>query len=134
MELNEAIILAGGLGTRLRSAVPTFKMHGAGEWQPFSPTLSIIFKKKVFKNSFALGYKSEAFEEFLATKLTTANYQLSTEEEPRNGGAIRKACSLMEGKTAIVANGDTLFRVDLKKLIFHHMWLIAAFLKTNEEF
>jgi len=129
---NEAIILAGGLGTRLRSAVPDLpKCMAPVNGRPFLSYVIDHFQQQgIEKFIFALGYKSEAFENFLASKLSTSNlpgrqagYQLSTEEEPLGtGGAIRKACALAEGKTVIVANGDTLFKINYVKLLsFHHM-------------
>ena len=125
MELNEAIILAGGLGTRLRSAVPDLpKCMAPINGQPFlSYVIDHFIKEGVQKFIFALGYKSEAFEDFLTAKLSSGNYQLSVEDEPLGtGGAIKKACRVAVGKTVIVANGDTLFKVKLGKLIsFHHM-------------
>jgi len=125
MECKEAIILAGGLGTRLRTAVPDLpKCMAPVNGQPFlSYVIEHLLEQGVQQFILALGYKSEAFENFLSTKLSTGTYQLSIEDEPLGtGGAIRKACSLTEGKTVIALNGDTLFRINLKKLIsFHHM-------------
>ena len=122
---NEAIILAGGLGTRLRTAVPDLpKCMAPVNGQPFLAFVIDHFQQQgIEKFIFALGYKSEAFENFLSAKLATHNYQLSTEDEPLGtGGAIRKACALAEGKTVIVANGDTLFKINIVKLLsFHHM-------------
>jgi D-glycero-alpha-D-manno-heptose 1-phosphate guanylyltransferase len=125
MECNEAIILAGGLGTRLRSAVPDLpKCMAPVGGHPFLAFVIDHFQQEgIQKFIFALGYKSEDFEEFLSTKLNPTSYQLSIENEPLGtGGAIKQACSLAEGKTVLVANGDTLFKINAKKLIsFHHM-------------
>ena len=125
MEGNEAIILAGGLGTRLRSVVPELpKCMAPVGGQPFIGHVIDHFKNEgIHRFIFALGYKSESFEEFLASKLSPSDFELSTETEPLGtGGAIKKACALVNGKTAIIANGDTLFKIHLNKLIpFHHM-------------
>ena len=125
MELKEAIILAGGLGTRLRSAVPDLpKCMAPVNGVPFlSYVIDHFSREGIQQFIFALGYKSEAFEDFLASKLTAGNYRLSIEDEPLGtGGAIKKACAVSEGKTVIVANGDTLFKVKLGKMVaFHHM-------------
>jgi D-glycero-alpha-D-manno-heptose 1-phosphate guanylyltransferase len=125
MECNEAIILAGGLGTRLRSAVPDLpKCMAPVAGQPFIAfVIDHLQKEGIQKFIFALGYKSEAFEEFLTAKLPLSSYQLSIEPEPLGtGGAIKQACFLAEGKTVIVVNGDTLFSIKTKKLLgFHHM-------------
>jgi len=123
MEGNEAIILAGGLGTRLRSVVPELPkcMAPVGS-QPFIGHVIDHFKNEgVHRFIFALGYRSESFEDFLSSKLSPSEIVISTEEEPLGtGGAIRKACKLVNSKTALIANGDTLFKVDASKLISFH--------------
>jgi len=125
MEGNEAIILAGGLGTRLRSAVPDLpKCMAPVNGQPFlAYVVDHFLAQGIQKFIFALGYKSEAFEEFISLKVSAGNFKLSIETEPLGtGGAIKKAASLVEGKTAVVANGDTLFKINIGKLLsFHHM-------------
>ncbi len=125
MECKEAIILAGGLGTRLRTAVPDLpKCMAPVNGQPFlAYVIDHLIRQGVQQFILALGYKSESFENFLSSKLSGGNYKLSIESEPLGtGGAIRKACSLAEEKTVIALNGDTLFKVNLRKLIsFHHM-------------
>jgi len=125
MECNEVIILAGGLGTRLRSAVPDLpKCMAPVAGQPFISFVIDHFQKQgIPKFIFALGYKSETFESYLSTKLPPSSFQLSIEKEPLGtGGAVKQACLLAEGKTAIVVNGDTLFSINTKKLLsFHHM-------------
>ena len=85
--IREAIILAGGLGTRLRSAVPDLpKCMAPVAGKPFIYWVIDHFRKQgVEKFIFALGYKSEFFEEFLREKLP-GNYQLSIEKEPPNRG------------------------------------------------
>lgn len=124
MEGNEAIILAGGLGTRLRAVVPELpKCMAPVGGQPFIGHVIDHFKKEGLQRFiFALGYRSELFEDFLASKLSSSQVEISTETEPLGtGGAIKKACALVSGKSAFVANGDTLFKVHLGKLIaFHH--------------
>ena len=123
MEGNEAIILAGGLGTRLRSVVPELPkcMAPVGN-QPFIGHVIDHFQNEgVQRFIFALGYRSESFEDFLSSKLSPSEMVISTEEEPLGtGGAIRKACKLVKGKTVLIANGDTLFKVDTGKLISFH--------------
>ena len=125
MECNEVIILAGGLGARLRPAVPDLpKCMAPVAGQPFISFVIDHFQKQgIQKFIFALGYKSEAFESFLSGILAPSSYQLSIEKEPLGtGGAIKEASLLAEGITALVVNGDTLFSISTNKLIsFHHM-------------
>lgn len=121
--ISEAIILAGGLGTRLRSAVPELpKCMAPVAGKPFIAYVIDHFRGQgVNKFIFALGYKSEAFIDFLSQQ-SGISYQLSIEDEPLGtGGAIRKACGLATQENVFATNGDTLFRADLPALAAYHL-------------
>ncbi len=121
--IKEAIILAGGLGTRLRSAVPDLpKCLAPVGGIPFLSYVIDYFKAAgIEKFIFALGYKSEAFDDFLRTKFPAKNYQLSIEQEPLGtGGAIKLACRKTTEETVLVLNGDTFFRIRLDLLSGFH--------------
>ncbi len=122
--ITEAIILAGGLGTRLRSAVPDLpKCMAPVNDVPFITYVVKHFQTQGIQNFiFALGYKSEAFESFLHTILPAGNYELSIENEPLGtGGAIQLACLKVREANVIVANGDTLFRIKVQELTAFHV-------------
>jgi len=125
MPIKEAIILAGGLGTRLRSAVPDLpKCMAPVAGKPFLHyVISYLQKQGIEKFIFAVGYKHEFIEEFLANEFLNIHYQLSIEEEPLGtGGAIKMACKKATEKTILVLNGDTFFKIKLNKLaLFHDM-------------
>lgn len=123
----EAIILAGGLGTRLRSVVsdvPKCMAPVAGK--PFLHYIIKHFKKQgVDKFIFSLCYKHEMIEAWLNEQYPLMFMQTSVEEEPLGtGGAVKLACTMATEKNILILNGDTLFNVDVKKLF--------AFHKTNE--
>jgi D-glycero-alpha-D-manno-heptose 1-phosphate guanylyltransferase len=121
--IKEAIILAGGLGTRLRSAVPDLpKCLAPVGGRPFLGFVTDHFRREgIEKFIFALGYKSDYFDAFLRTEFPGGGYDISLEEAPLGtGGAIRQACGLVEGKTALILNGDTFFRIGLKALADFH--------------
>ena len=61
MEIKEAIVLAGGLGTRLRTAVPDLpKCMAPVNGQPFlSYIIDYYSSQGIEKFIFALGYKHE---------------------------------------------------------------------------
>ena len=127
--ITEAIILAGGLGTRLRSAVPDLpKCMAPVNGVPFIAYVVNHFQTQGIENFiFALGYKSEAFESFLRSSLPSGNYALSIENEPLGtGGAVRLACSKTRQPDVIVANGDTLFRIRVGELAAFHAQKNAA--------
>ena len=65
--LKEAIILAGGLGTRLRSVVSDLpKCMAPVAGQPFLKyVIRYLLSQGIEKFIFSLGYKHEAIEEFL---------------------------------------------------------------------
>jgi D-glycero-alpha-D-manno-heptose 1-phosphate guanylyltransferase len=121
--IKEAIILAGGLGTRLRSAVPDLpKCLAPVGGRPFIAYVTDYFRREgISKFIFALGYKSADFDAFFQTEFPHGDYDISLEDEPLGtGGAIRQACERVEGRTALILNGDTFFRIGLEALAEFH--------------
>jgi D-glycero-alpha-D-manno-heptose 1-phosphate guanylyltransferase len=121
--IKEAIILAGGLGTRLRSTVPDLpKCLAPVGGRPFIAYVTDYFRREgVEKFIFALGYKSAYFDEFFRTEFPHGDYDISLEIEPLGtGGAIRQACERVEGRTVLILNGDTFFRIGLEALAEFH--------------
>ena len=126
MQLKEAIILAGGLGTRLREVVPDLpKCMAPVAGEPFlKHVIRYLLSQGIEKFIFSLGYKHEIIERFLNDQFPYLNYQCSIEEEPLGtGGAIQLACKRIPkgGKgNALIVNGDTLFKADIQKAgLFH---------------
>ena len=70
--ISEAIILAGGLGTRLKTAVPDLpKCMAPINGKPFiAYVIEYLQGQGIEQFIFALGYQHEMFESFLALKLT----------------------------------------------------------------
>lgn len=127
MIIKEAIILAGGLGTRLRDTVPELpKCMAPVGGQPFIHYVTDYFRRSGIEHFiFALGYKSDYFDKFFATAFPSPHnritYSVSLEHEPLGtGGAIRQACTLAKTGTALILNGDTFFRIDLAALSAFH--------------
>ena len=119
----EAIILAGGLGTRLRSVVndvPKCMAPVAGK--PFLHfVIEYLLKQGVDKFILSLGYKSETIIDYVNNQYPMLNAQFSIEEEPLGtGGAIKLACELATEKNVLILNGDTLFKIDIEKLVAFH--------------
>lgn len=124
MPLTECIILAGGLGTRLRYAVPDLpKCMAPVAGQPFLHyVINYLQEQGVERFIFSLGYMHEVIEEFINTQYPKLNVQYSIEEEPLGtGGAIQLACKKTIGKDVLVINGDTLFKVGVKELSSFHL-------------
>ncbi|MBS1656397.1 MAG: HAD-IIIA family hydrolase, partial [Bacteroidetes bacterium] len=121
--IREAIILAGGLGTRLREAVPDVpKCMAPVAGRPFLfYVINYLRSQGIEKFIFSLGYKHDLIEEYLANSFTTLNYQVVIEKEPLGtGGAIYLACKSATEKKVIVTNGDTLFKVSMPVLFQSH--------------
>jgi D-glycero-alpha-D-manno-heptose 1-phosphate guanylyltransferase len=125
MKISEAIVLAGGLGTRLKPVLPELpKCLAPVAGIPFlSYVINHFLKEGIEKFIFSLGYKHEMVEMFLQDNYADLSYKVSVEEKPLGtGGAIFRACMLTEEKSVLVLNGDTLFAVKLNKLVpFHFM-------------
>lgn len=121
--IKEAILLAGGLGTRLRPAVPELpKCLAPVRGRPFIAYVTDYFRQQGIKRFiFALGYKSDHFDDFFRSEFPDGGYAVSLEKEPLGtGGAIRQACGLSIEKTVLILNGDTFFRIGLKALSDFH--------------
>ncbi|RYY59691.1 MAG: HAD-IIIA family hydrolase [Chitinophagaceae bacterium] len=117
--VKECIILAGGLGTRLREAVPDLpKCMAPVAGRPFLfYVINYLRSQGINSFTFSLGYKHELIEAYLQANFSSLDYRCVIEDEPLGtGGAIRLACARILEKNVLVTNGDTLFRVDVEAL------------------
>ncbi|MGB4843127.1 MAG: nucleotidyltransferase family protein [Ferruginibacter sp.] len=117
--IKEAIILAGGLGTRLRTVVndvPKCMAPVAGK--PFLfYVIDYLKSQGVESFIFSVGYKSEMIIDYVKEQHAELEWQFAIEEEPLGtGGAIKLACSLATEKNVLVLNGDTIFKINVKEL------------------
>lgn len=127
--MKEAIILAGGLGTRLRDAVPDLpKCMAPVAGRPFLfYVINYLRSQGIEKFIFSLGYKHEVIEDYLHAHFSTLTYQTVIEEEPLGtGGAIQLALTKATEKNVVVTNGDTLFKVNIHDAAHFHMHQHAA--------
>jgi len=127
--IKEAIILSGGLGTRLRSVisdVPKCMAPVAGK--PFVHYLiNYLNKKGIESFIFSVGYKHEIIEEYLQKNWAHLNYKISLEGEPLGtGGAIQLACEKCIEKNVLICNGDTLYKIDIDALSKFHKSMNAS--------
>jgi D-glycero-alpha-D-manno-heptose 1-phosphate guanylyltransferase len=123
MKIKEAIILAGGLGTRLRSAVPDLpKCMAPVAGKPFLfYVINYYLSQGIEKFIFSLGYKHEHIESFLQKQFPSVARETVIEDEPLGtGGAIKFACSKASEKNVLALNGDTFFRIDVQLLAGIH--------------
>ncbi len=121
--LKEAVVLAGGLGTRLRNVVqdlpkPMAPVNGKPFLEYVLAYLELYGIKKVV---LSVGYKHELIKEHFGDKFRYMQIDYAIEEEPLGtGGAICLAAEKLESDRFMVLNGDTLFKANLGKLQDYH--------------
>ncbi|MFM6924278.1 MAG: nucleotidyltransferase family protein [Ferruginibacter sp.] len=121
--MEEAIILAGGLGTRLRSVVsdvPKCMAPVAGKPFLFF-VIEYLLQQGVDRFIFSVGYKSDMIIDYVNEQYPGICKQFSIEAEPLGtGGAVKLACTWATGKNVLIFNGDTMFKADLGQLTAFH--------------
>ena len=115
----EAIILAGGFGTRLAQIlkdVPKPMAPVCG--RPFLEyQLDWLVKQGVNRVVLAVGYKKECIMDHFGASYRNMTITYSQEDTPLyTGGAARKAIERCREERVFIVNGDTYFPADLKKL------------------
>lgn len=117
--MKEVVILAGGLGTRLRNSVEEQpKVLAPIDGKPFLEfLLDYLEDQWVDHVILALGYKSEQVTQWLKNKAYTFKISTSLEQEPLGtGGAIKRALMKCHSQSILIINGDTFFPIDLNTL------------------
>ena len=120
----DAIIIAGGMGTRLRAVLPKRqKVVAPVAGEPFLSHILRNFQiAGVTRVVLALGYRAddviEAMGSFVPTGMTVIP---SVEPQPMGtGGAVRRALALIGSDEVLVANGDSVIDYPLVDLIEFH--------------
>ena len=129
MQIKECIILAGGLGTRLRSEVADLpKCMAPVAGKPFLHwVIQYLLSQKISIFIFSTGYMHEKIEAYILNEYPHLNVKFSVEEEPLGtGGALKMAMKLFTGEHVLAVNGDTIFETDNKKLLYYHIENRAA--------
>ncbi|HYE50054.1 MAG TPA: sugar phosphate nucleotidyltransferase [Azospirillaceae bacterium] len=109
-EVEEAVILAGGLGTRLRSAVPDLpKPLAPVRGRPFLDyLLDYLAAQGIRRAILSVGYRREAIVERFGTSYGGLEIDYAVEEEPLGtGGGLRLGLERVRGPAAFALNGDT---------------------------
>jgi D-glycero-alpha-D-manno-heptose 1-phosphate guanylyltransferase len=120
----EAIVLAGGLGTRLRGVVDDVpKPMAPVQGRPF---LALVLDQLVdagFKTVIiAAGYRHEAIRSYFGADYRDLALRYSVEHEPLGtGGAIRLACAQADARDVFVLNGDTYLELDFRAMMEAHV-------------
>jgi len=120
-----ALILAGGLGTRLRPAFdsgPKSMAPIAG--RPFLEYLFLQISHAGFhKVTLCLGYGRDQIEEWAGDGAGWGlSIRYSVEPSPRGtAGAVKLAAELIDNDVFLVLNGDSFLAVDLRQLVKTHL-------------
>jgi len=105
-----AVILSGGLGTRLRSVVsdrPKVMAMVAG--RPFlTHLLDQLVESGIRKTVLCTGYMAELIQNELGERYRNMELAYSVEDTPLGtGGALRNAIGQISGNMLLVLNGDS---------------------------
>jgi D-glycero-alpha-D-manno-heptose 1-phosphate guanylyltransferase len=119
----KAIVLAGGLGTRLSgitSDIPK-PMAKVGARPFLEYLLDYLVEQGAEQAVLAVSHKWEVIRKHFGNTYRGISLKYSIEDEPLGtGGAIRQALETIPDDEIIVLNGDTLFQVDLEALAATH--------------
>jgi D-glycero-alpha-D-manno-heptose 1-phosphate guanylyltransferase len=122
--MMEAIVLAGGLGTRLRGVVDDIpKPMAPVQGRPF---LAFVLDQLVDSGFhiaiLAAGYRHEAIRSYFGEEYRGLALVHSAENEPLGtGGAIRLACDQANAREVFVLNGDTYLELDYRAMLNAHV-------------
>ena len=122
--LNTAIILAGGMGTRLKTIISDLP-------KPMAPIMNVPFLtyqlnylkhfgiKKVI---FSVGYLSEKIIAHYNQSFENISIEYSIEKNPLGtGGGIRMAMSNLNEDLVLILNGDSFFDLNLEQFYNLHL-------------
>ncbi len=120
----EAVVLAGGFGTRLQKVVSDVpKSMALINNRPFLEYLfDYLIIQGVEKVVLAVGYKHDIISSHFNDRYKSLAILYSIENEPLGtGGGIRLALWKIDGPRALVMNGDSVFRLDYQALMEFHL-------------
>ena len=130
MFVQEAIILAGGKGTRLKEVVSDVpKVMAPVNGRPFLEYVLDYLENYVIEHVIlSVGYKREVIRDHFGDQYKSIKIDYAVEEEPLGtGGGILNAFDLVEENKSFVLNGDTMFRINLVKQFDFHQARMSDF-------
>jgi len=121
--ISEAIILAGGFGTRLQKVVQdTPKPMALINDRPFLEyQINYLKNYGVEHVILSVGYLSEQIIEHFKDSFNGVEIEYAIENTPLGtGGGIKLAFNKLKTREAIVVNGDTIFDINIKDFYTKH--------------
>lgn len=125
----QAVILAGGFGTRLKSVISDIpKPMAPIRDVPFlSYILNELDKQGFTKVVLAVGYLHEIIESYYGSRYKNIEILYSVEDEPLGtGGCVKRAFDYLDDEYVFVINGDTMLKVDFKDINYPTNVLIVC--------
>jgi D-glycero-alpha-D-manno-heptose 1-phosphate guanylyltransferase len=121
--IKEAIILAGGMGKRLRSVVPDLpKSMAPVNGKPFLDyQFDYLDVFGIDRIILSVGYMHEKIMSHYGHQYKNIRLDYAIEKEPLGtGGALKHAMEMVKVPLVFVLNGDTFFQIDYKKFVDIH--------------
>ena len=122
--ISEAIILAGGFGTRLQSVVADLpKPMAPVNGQPFLNYQLRYLRHFGFQRVvLSVGYLHEKISTYYGSAFEELELDYSIEKDPMGtGGGIRLALEKCRSNSVLILNGDSFFDIDLNLFISQHL-------------
>lgn len=123
-----ALILAGGLGTRLRTVLDVPKVLAPINGKPFMYyILGQLRAAGISRAILCTGHRADEVEAELGEETGGVNLSYSREPHPLGtAGALRLAIEKIDSPRFLVFNGDSVCRVDVRSLVKAHSDSLAA--------
>jgi D-glycero-alpha-D-manno-heptose 1-phosphate guanylyltransferase len=121
--MKEAIILAGGFGSRLQGVVPDIpKPMAPVSGQPF---IKILLQQLAFwgfsKVVLSVGYKYECIKNYFGDTFGTMRLDYCIEDVPLGtGGAVARSLQQTGSDDVLVVNGDSILLASLDDFLHFH--------------
>lgn len=140
--MYEAIILAGGLGTRLQKVVNDVPKPMADiDGKPFLRILlDNLAKQKFSRVVISVGYKKEHIINYFGDKYNGIAIKYCTEDSPLGtGGAIKHSAKQCLNNEVFILNGDTFIEFNAKNVAakyqeMHLPIMIVKYVKNNSRY
>ena len=120
--INTALVLAGGLGTRLRpiTNITPKPLVKVGKKPIIAHIIDELSRNGIHNVYVSVGYKADKIINYLEKYKTTARIRFMKEEKPLGtGGAVKLALRKIHDKDSniFMIHSDDLFRIGIKRML-----------------
>lgn len=122
--IQEAVVLAGGFGTRLRKVVPDLpKPMAPVNGKPFLHYILMHLRQAGITHIvLSVGYLAEKIESYFGNSYEGIRISYCHEREPMGtGGGIRMAIEMCSSQDILALNGDSFFAVPIVDYAVQHL-------------